>query len=267
MSKNIIFYIKGGTMKKFFLTLTILFLFLLGQFTVSPVYSQDNSTGTLIDTVTVDNNSSEEELIYEGEDFSEPEMALIKGGTIETEPYSISVEDFYIGKYEVTNKEYSEYDPEHENPGDDLPVVNVSKSDALAYCKWLSDKTGRVYRLPTSDEWEYAYRAGSLTDYYWGENMNPDTYTCSGIDDYAWYMDNSDLQVHPVGQKKPNDWGLYDMAGNVFEWCNDWYDNADHIIICGGSWDCGAEYCRADRYCTSDTESCPVIGFRVVIIP
>jgi len=102
--------------------------------------------------------------------------------------------------------------------GSNHPVVCVSWNDAVAFCKWLSDKERKGYRLPTEAEWEYACRAGTTTLWNFGNDKS-----CAG--EYAWYKDNSGASMHPVGQRKSNAWGLHDMHGNVWEWCFDWSDD------------------------------------------
>ena len=99
--------------------------------------------------------------------------------------------------------------------GDDYPVGQLSWDDAVKFCEWLSRKEGKQYRLPTEAEWEWACRAGSLAVYPTGDDK-------TNVGEYAWCADNADKQSYPVGQKNPNPWGLFDMHGNVSEWCLDW---------------------------------------------
>ncbi|NOS88745.1 MAG: SUMF1/EgtB/PvdO family nonheme iron enzyme [Methylococcaceae bacterium] len=131
---------------------------------------------------------------------------------------------FYLGKYPVTFDEYALYvlATQGQLPNDKgwgrgkRPVINVSWQDAADYAAWLSAQTGKTYRLPTEAEWEYACRAGTDSRFYWGDSEQQTT-------DYAWFRDNADGKSHPVGEKRPNAWGLYDMAGNVWEWVKDAY--------------------------------------------
>jgi formylglycine-generating enzyme required for sulfatase activity len=103
--------------------------------------------------------------------------------------------------------------------GANRPVETVSWYEAVEFCTKLSEKTGKTYRLPSEAEWEYACRAGSKTKYYFGDSD-------SQLGQYAWYSSNSNDQTHPIGEKQPNAWGLYDMHGNVCEWCADhWHED------------------------------------------
>jgi formylglycine-generating enzyme required for sulfatase activity len=96
------------------------------------------------------------------------------------------------------------------------PAIGMTWHNAMTFCRWLSQKTGKTYRLPTEAEWEYAARAGSTSAFGFGDDA-------VGLDDYAWYMDNADIEPHEVAKKKPNAWGLFDMQGNVCEWVHDFY--------------------------------------------
>ena len=172
-------------------------------------------------------------------------------------------------------------------PGDlRRPVEKVYWSDATNYCAQLTARelaanrlpVGYSYRLPTEAEWEYACRAGTTNRFYWGDD--PD-YT--NITNYAWYFGNSGGLTHPVGQKRPNKWGLYDMNGNVVQWCSDWWqpylsggtvtnpvgpNSSGGHIIRGGSWNYAAKYCRsAERYYDIPSDKSSLVGFRVVLAP
>ncbi|HPQ99518.1 MAG TPA: SUMF1/EgtB/PvdO family nonheme iron enzyme [Saprospiraceae bacterium] len=107
-------------------------------------------------------------------------------------------------------------DPSHGMGGSNYPASGMTQFAALQFCKWLSERTGKFYRLPTEAEWEYACRAGTNTPYFFGKKAKM-------LADYAWYSANSDQKLHPVATRQPNPWGLYDMYGNVAEWTLDQY--------------------------------------------
>ena len=155
--------------------------------------------------------------------------------------------------------------------GGSHPVNCVSWNDAVRFCEWLSELEGRAYRLPTDVQWEYACRAGSTTAYYWGKEFR---------DDCAWAATNSGKRTRPVGEKLPNAFGLYDMSGNVWEWCNDWWDpeyvppstdpqganSGDKKMIRGASWWNAPGNCRsANRFSSSPSSAGTLTGFRVIV--
>ena len=143
------------------------------------------------------------------------------GGADEKPVHEVCVDGFAIGRYPVTQGEWVAVmgsNPSQYQDGDDLPVENVSWSDAQAFIKALSLKTGRKWRLPSEAEWEYAARGAGKKQKY------PGTSSEEELEQYAWLESNSGLRTHPVGTRKPNDLGIYDMAGNVWQWVQDRYD-------------------------------------------
>lgn len=249
-----------------------------------------------------------------GSTFIEPALTLIRAGefmmgTKDDEKVGYDVEkpahlvqirkDFYMGMYLITFGEYDKFcrDTSRELVDDNgwgrdsRPVMSVSWNDAIAYSKWLSEKTNHKYRLATEAEWEYSCRAGSDTPYGFGtiktgfiDRIFKKKY--KELDDYGWYMQNSEEKTHPVGTKKPNAWNLYDMAGNLYEWCEDDFapyngnvdDQDDDIddsifgesqdplkVLRGGSWYGVAQYLRSNnRYFASSLFKGDIVGFRIV---
>jgi formylglycine-generating enzyme required for sulfatase activity len=196
---------------------------------------------------------------------------------------------FYMGTTEVTVGQFRQFveeesyrvgDARWRKPGsekmDNHPVVFVSWQNAVDFCKWLSQKEGKEYRLPTEAEWEYSCRAGkSGTRYCYGDND-------AQLENYGWYNKNSVGETQAVGKKKPNDWGLYDMQGNVWEWCQDFYDPncyknnsakdplggyGGERVLRGGSWDNAPVDCRcAFRNHTFPEHHDRNDGFRVLLV-
>jgi len=180
-----------------------------------------------------------------------PEMVQIPGGTFqmgssdgyddEKPVHTVTVKSFAMGKYEVTFEEYDKFceATKREKPSDlgrgKRPVINVNWDDAKAYIKWLSEQTGKDYRLPTEAQWEYACRAGSVGKYSFGDDANQ-------LGSYGWYDKNSDSKTHPVGEKQSNKFGLYDMHGNVWEWLEDvWHENYNGAPTDGSAWMVGGD--------------------------
>lgn len=145
------------------------------------------------------------------------------GGYSNEKPvHEVCVDDFYMGKYEVTQKEWMAImgnNPSNFKGCDNCPVDSVSWDDVQEFINKLNQKTGKHYRLPTEAEWEYAARSGGKKEKWAGTNNEEE------LMDYAWNESNAEEKTHPVGQKKPNGMGIYDMTGNVREWVQDWYDD------------------------------------------
>lgn len=182
-------------------------------------------------------------------------MGADEGGTGVFPRHEVKVNKaFYIGVFEVTQAQWAEI--MGSNPsyfkGTNLPVECVSWSDAQTFLQRLSQKEKKTYRLPSEVEWEYACRAGSTGEYDFGDGAKY-------LGDHGWFAENGEKRTHPVGLKQPNAWGLYDMHGNVYEWCGDsWGEmpvteessekevrgGSDHAYR-GGSWFAFADNCRA----------------------
>jgi formylglycine-generating enzyme required for sulfatase activity len=230
-------------------------------------------------------------------------MGTSQGNPDEAPPHKVTVSPFLMDKFEVTHEMFAKVqlpDPSHWQENPKTPVERVRWRDAKAYCnersraeglatcynektpEWDCDYRASGYRLPTEAEWEYAARAGSETPYDFG---SPDK-----LRQYAWFADNADQRTHPVGQKKPNAWGLCDMYGNVSEWCEDVYSPTYYSqspqqdptgpanlagkdvkrVMRGGNWNVSADACRAtyrQGQRTGNTDACfatDFCGFRCV---
>ena len=222
-----------------------------------------------------------------------PLMVEVDGGTFdmgsnqsedEKPIHSVTVSSFKIGKYPVTVAEYKAFCnatnrpmPGWEPSGgwiDTHPMANIRFDDAIAYCKWLSDVFNKEYRLPTEAEWEFAARGGNKSKSYIYSGSD-------NLDDVGFYGCNSEEGTHPVGGKKPNELGIYDMSGNVWEWCKDLYNanyysesplvtpsgplSGSYHVLRGGAWGMLAKDCRvASRYESGPDYRNRNRGFRVV---
>jgi sulfatase modifying factor 1 len=230
-----------------------------------------------------------------GETWTDPitgmEFVWIKGGEFlmgcgvsdtecqdnEKPAHTVRVDGFWMGKYEVTQAQWQKI--MGENPsnfkGDTRPVEQVSWNDAQEFIEQLNSRSGMTFRLPTEAEWEYAARAGTQTVYSFGDDANK-------LGEYAWYCENSGNQTHSVGQRKPSAWGLYDMHGNVWELCQDWYgpyartpatdprgpDSGSVRVVRGGSWIGSAVSCRsASRGRVAPDDRIGRVGFRLLRTP
>jgi formylglycine-generating enzyme required for sulfatase activity len=212
-------------------------------------------------------------------------MVLIKPGTFVRirQPVTITRE-FWLGKHEVTQGEYAALmgkNPSHFQGDSNRPVEKLTYFDAQAYCAAVSARerqagrlpTGYEYRLPSEAEWEYACRAGTTNQFSFGDDPQ-------GTDAFAWTSENSESTTHPVGLKRPNPWGLYDMHGNVWEWCRDWFapyptnPAVDPVgpasgklkIFRGGGWNQEIQFARsANRFGMSPSNGIHFVGFRLAL--
>lgn len=213
-------------------------------------------------------------------------MVLVKGGTYymgnrsgssdEKPIHSVVLEDYYIGKYEVTQAQWKSV--MGNNPSrfkeDNMPVESVSWKEVQTFISELNKQTGQNYRLPTEAEWEFAARGGNLSKNF--------KYSGSDyINNVAWYYDNSYNRTHQVGLLKPNELGIYDMTGNVWEWCSDIYSSSYYSksptknphgttigslhVLRGGSWSYNANNCRiSNRGSYNAADGSINGGFRLV---
>jgi len=207
-----------------------------------------------------------------------------KNGSSDEKPvHRVYLDSYYISKYEVTFAQYDKFceGTGRSKPGDkgwgrgSRPVISVSWNDAKAFCEWLSKKRGRNIHLPTEAQWEYAARGGNRSRGYRYSGSN-------NAGDVAWYNSNSGNKTHPVGQKIPNELGIYDMSGNVWEWCSDWYSSSyyssspykspkcpssgSYRVRRGGSWFSDADGMRsASRNGVDPSGRYNGIGFRLAM--
>jgi len=207
------------------------------------------------------------------------ELVEIPAGKFLMGGREITLKSFLIGKYPVTQAQWQAVmgdNPSHFG-GDNLPVDSISWHDAQNFCSLLQAKSGCVCRLPSDAEWEYAARAFTTTAFFFGDDEKK-------LDKYAWYGNNSNKETHRVGEKLANPWGLYDILGNLWEWCqDDWQEGYDHIptdgtcwlnnsntkCCRGGSWGTiPASNCRSNARGNDDAKSCTNnLGLRVVMLP
>ena len=168
-------------------------------------------------------------------------------------------EPYWLGRYPVTQEQYEAIIGSNPSSfkGRRRPVERVSWKEAQAFCRRLGEKFGGSFGLPGEAIWEKACRAGTTTDFNNGTDNNPG--------EVGWVKENSGKKNHDVGEKRPNAWGFYDMHGNVWEWCDDWYDTIKSLrVVRGGSWDVSSERCTSShRHCYSPGYRNRGIGFRV----
>ncbi len=190
--------------------------------------------------------------------------------------HKVSLNSFYMQATTVTQEFWEQImgnNPSHDKTNRDNPLTNISWYDCQEFIKKLNALAAKKYRLPTEAEWEYAARGGKLSKGF--EYAGADD-----LDEVAWYIGNSEFKIHPVAKKKPNELGLYDMSGNVYEWCHDWHknysnknqnnpkgpSNGDTKVLRGGCWYYNSMFCQIARrsYLSPDDKGFD-IGLRLVL--
>ena len=263
-------------MKKWFKTVLILLILIYPLLAVADVVLQfepvwDNGKTPAAQACTA---TGMEFVFVKGGCF---QMGSNSGGDNEKPAHEVCVDDFYIGKHEVTQTQYQKISGRNLSifKGDNRPVENVSWSDTQDYIRKLDSRSGKKYRLPTEAEWEYAAGSGGKAEKWAGTSSEP------LLGSYAWYNKNSSKQTHMVGQRQANELGLYDMSGNVWEWCSDRYGSKYYSqsprknpqgpssgtsrVLRGGSWNSGPGYLRsASRFWSSPSRG-GYAGFRLVL--
>ena len=242
----------------------------------SSVASGTSSSGNTI-TIPVKNGISIDMVRVEAGTFTMGATAEMKNPWDDEKPtHRVTLtNDYYIGKYEVTQTLWQAVmgNNPSEFKGDNLPVEKVSWKDCQDFISKLNRITGKTFRLPTEAEWEYAARGGNKSRGYQYSGSN-------NLSDVAWYMDNSGDKTHAVGTKQPNELGIYDMSGNVWEWCQDWYgkyssssqvnptgaNSGSYRVKRGGSWEIIDWGCRSSYRYSSVPDFCGSnLGFRLFL--
>lgn len=270
-------------MKKISLLIKIALLLIILFFTFAVIYTRQKDSVEVISvktpymTVDLGNGIKMEFVAIKDGNFMMGSLEE-EGEEDETPRHNVSIsKPFYIGEYEVTQAQWKEimgYNPSH-FLGDDLPVDTVSWDECQMFVEKLSNLTGYQVTLPTEAQWEYACRAGTTTHWFYGKSDE-------NAGDYGWIDINSNGTTHPVGTKLPNPWGIYDMYGNIQEWCLDWYaepypneevidpsgpDLGDSRVIRGGAWGDNSYYVRSGyRNANGVDGKTDGIGFRCVLM-
>ena len=236
---------------------------------------EDNTGATLAATYT--------------EPISDMEFILVRGGcyqmgsnltSFEGPVHEVCLDDFYLSKYEVTQRQWKILMGRDFSyfKGDGRPVERITWDDTQRFIRQLNSRSSSGYRLPTEAEWEYAARSGGKDELYAGTSDE------KSLPRFAWHVVNSNRQTHMAGMKKPNGLGLYDMSGNVWEWCSDWYDGSYYAnslrdnpqgpnhgvyrVIRGGEWELPADFSRTTyREAAKPNSRRNDIGFRLALTP